>query len=113
MTDKRFDWWRAMAQVLGSIGKRCATGEPCTVLLVRVRGRGTAMAMARSSRPRAIALGGGQGALALFIAFYGSQAAGLLLMDRALGRAPVKWPMPWPTRWAWATGVGGVGVCWP
>ncbi len=38
--------------------------------------------VARGELPWAI----GQGAAALFIAFYGSNAAGLLLMDRAMGR---------------------------
>lgn len=88
MTDKRFDWWRAMAQVLGSI-EAVRDGRAMYVLLAAFAGAGTAVAMARSSLAQGqLPWAVGQGALALFIAFYGSQAAGLLLMDRALGRAP-------------------------
>lgn len=88
MTSERFDWWRALAQVLGSI-EAVRDGRAMYVLLTAFAGAGTTLAMARS------ALGQGQlpwavaeGALGLFIAFYGSQAAGLLLMDRALDRHP-------------------------
>jgi len=87
MTTERFDWWRALAQVLGSI-EAVRDGRAMYVLLGAFAGAGTVLAMARS------ALGDGnnmslavlEGALGLFIAFYGSQAAGLLLMDRAQGR---------------------------
>ena len=88
MTDKRFDWWRAMAQVLGSI-EAVRDGRAMYVLLAAFAGAGTSMAMARTSLAQGqLAWAVGQGALALFIAFYGSQATGLLLMDRALGRSP-------------------------
>lgn len=87
MTTERFDWWRALAQVLGSI-EAVRDGRAMYVLLAAFAGAGTVLAMARS------ALGDGnhmslavlEGALGLFIAFYGSQAAGLLLMDRAQGQ---------------------------
>ncbi len=86
MTSERFDWWRALAQVLGSI-EAVRDGRAMYVLLAAFAGAGTALAMARGALgqgqlPWAVA----QGALGLFIAFYGSQAAGLLLMDRAMDR---------------------------
>ena len=68
MTDKRFDWWRAMAQVLGSI-EAVRDGRAMYVLLrVREGGHGHGHG-ASSSGPGQIALGGGAGALALFIGF--------------------------------------------
>lgn len=86
MSEKRFDWWRALAQVLGSI-EAVRDGRAMYVLLGAFAGAGTSLALARSAlaqsqAPWAVL----EGALALFIAFYGAQAAGLLLMDRALGR---------------------------
>ncbi|MGE5452022.1 MAG: hypothetical protein ACM3VZ_09315 [Acidobacteriota bacterium] len=88
MTNARFDWWRALAQVLGSL-EALRDGRAMYVLLAAFAGAGTAVAMARGALaqgqlPWAVA----EGALGLFIAFYGSQAAGLLLMDRALARPP-------------------------
>ncbi|HET8870990.1 MAG TPA: hypothetical protein VFM48_11110, partial [Aquabacterium sp.] len=84
--EKRFDWWRALAQVLGSI-EAVRDGRAMYVLLGAFAGAGTALAMARSAVARGqTSWAVVEGALALFIAFYGSQAAGLLLMDRALGR---------------------------
>lgn len=85
---ERFDWWQAVVRVLGSI-EAVRDGRAMYVLLAAFAGAGLAFAtaqasLARGETPWAV----GQGALALFIAFYGSNAAGLLLMDRALGRAP-------------------------
>ncbi|WP_290904612.1 hypothetical protein [Aquabacterium sp.] len=85
---RRFDWWQALVRVLSSI-EAVRDGRALYVLLASFCGAGlaTASAMAsfgREDLPWAI----GQGAAALFIAFYGANAAGLLLMDRAMGRAP-------------------------
>ncbi len=82
----RFDWWRALVRVLSSI-EAVRDGRALYVMLAAVTGAGLALGVAQASvargEPRwAIA----QGALALFIAFYGANAAGLILMDRALGR---------------------------
>lgn len=84
----RFDWWQAVVRVLGSI-EAVRDGRAMYVLLGAFAAAGLAFAtaqasMGRGDMPWAI----GQGAAALFIAFYGSNAAGLLLMDRALGRPP-------------------------
>lgn len=83
---QRFDWWRALVRVLASI-EAIRDGRAMYVLLASFAAAGLAVACAQSSivrgqTPWAI----GQGAAALFIAFYGSNAAGLLLMDRAMGR---------------------------
>lgn len=83
---QRFDWWRALIRVLASV-EAIRDGRAMYVLLASFSATGLAVAcaqasMARSDVPWAI----GQGAAALFIAFYGSNAAGLLLMDRAMGR---------------------------
>jgi hypothetical protein len=81
----RFDWWRALVRVLSSI-EAVRDGRAMYVLLASFSGAGLAVAMARSSLARAeLPWAIGQGAAALFIAFYGSNAAGLLLMDRARG----------------------------
>lgn len=85
---RRFDWWQALVRVLSSI-EAVRDGHAMYVLLAAFCGAGlaTASAMAsfgREQMPWAI----GQGAAALFIAFYGTNAAGLLLMDRAMGRPP-------------------------
>lgn len=87
MRTERFDWWRALAQVLGSI-EAVRDGRAMYVLLAAFAGGGTVLAMARSALGEAnnMTLAVIEGALGLFIAFYGSQAAGLLLMDRAQGR---------------------------
>lgn len=82
----RFDWWRALVRVLASV-EAIRDGRAMYVLLASFAGAGLALAcaqasLARNELPWAI----GQGAAALFIAFYGSNAAGLLLMDRAMGR---------------------------
>lgn len=86
MNNERFDWWRALAQVLGSI-EAVRDGRAMYVLLTAFAGGGTALAMARSALAHGqMSWAVAEGAVGLFIAFYGSHAAGLLLMDRALGR---------------------------
>ena len=87
----RFDWWQALVRVLSSI-EAVRDGRAMYMLLVAYAGAGTAMASAiqafgKGQLPWAIGLG----TSALFIAFYGSNATGLMLMDRALGR-PVRDP---------------------
>lgn len=83
-----FDWWRAIVRVLGSI-EAVRDGRAMYVLLGAFAGAGLAFATAQASLARGeLPWAVGQGAAALFIVFYGSNAAGLLLMDRALGRPP-------------------------
>ncbi|MBI5926764.1 MAG: hypothetical protein HY836_14335 [Aquabacterium sp.] len=82
----RFDWWQALVRVLSSI-EAVRDGRAMYVLLAAFSGAGLALASAQSSFGRGeMKWAIGQGAAALFIAFYGSTAAGLLSMDRALGR---------------------------
>lgn len=82
----RFDWWQALVRVLSSI-EAVRDGRAMYVLLAAFSGAGLALASAQSSFGRGeMNWAIGQGAAALFIAFYGSTAAGLLSMDRALGR---------------------------
>lgn len=82
----RFDWWQAVVRVLGAI-EAVRDGRAMYVLLGAFSAAGLAFAMAQASMGRGeLPWAVGQGAAALFIAFYGSNAAGLLLMDRALGR---------------------------
>ncbi len=84
----RFDWWQALVRVLASI-EAVRDGRAMYVLLSSFAGAGLAIATAQSSLAKSqIEWAVFQGALGLFIAFYGSNAAGLLLMDRALGRPP-------------------------
>lgn len=86
--DHRFDWWQAVVRVLGSI-ESVRDGRAMYVLLASFAGAGLAMATAQASLGRQEPVWAVlQGAMALFIAFYGSNAAGLLMMDRALGRPP-------------------------
>lgn len=85
---RRFDWWQALVRVLSSV-EAVRDGRAMYVLLTAFCGAGLASAsamasFAREQMPWAV----GQGAAALFIVFYGANAAGLLLMDRAMGRAP-------------------------
>lgn len=85
---RRFDWWQALVRVLSSV-EAVRDGRALYVLLLAFCGSGMAMAsavgaFARNDTPWAV----GQAAAALFIAFYATNAAGLLLMDRALGRPP-------------------------
>jgi hypothetical protein len=82
----RFDWWQALVRVLSSI-EAVRDGRAMYVLLAAFSGAGLTLAMAQSSFGRGqMNWAIGQGAAAMFIAFYGSSAAGLLLMDRAMGR---------------------------
>lgn len=85
----RFDWWQALVQVLSSI-EAVRDGRAMYVLLAAFCGAGLASASAVASFGRGeMNWAIGQGAAALFIAFYGVNAAGLMSMDRALGR-PVR-----------------------
>jgi hypothetical protein len=85
-TELRFDWWQALVRVLASI-EAVRDGRAMYVLLSAFSGAGLAIATAQSSLAKSqVNWAVFQGALGLFIAFYGSNAAGLLLMDRALGR---------------------------
>ncbi|RZI81177.1 MAG: hypothetical protein EOP38_20220 [Rubrivivax sp.] len=82
----RFDWWQALVRVLASV-EAIRDGRAMYVLLASFAGAGLALATAQASVARGdLRWAVGQGAAALFIAFYGSNAAGLLLMDRAMGR---------------------------
>jgi hypothetical protein len=84
--EPRFDWWQALVRVLASI-EAVREWAPMYVLLSAFSGAGLAMATAQASLAKSqVSWAVFQGALGLFIAFYGSNAAGLLLMDRALGR---------------------------
>lgn len=83
-----FDWWVSLGRVLTSVDA-VRDGRALYLLLAAFAGAGLALASARASMGRAeLAWAVGQGAAALFVAFYGAQAAGLLLMDRAMGRSP-------------------------
>lgn len=82
----RFDWWQALVRVLSSI-EAVRDGRAMYVLLAAFSGAGLALASAQASFGRGeMNWAIGQGAAALFVAFYGSNAAGLILMDRAMGR---------------------------
>jgi len=83
----RFDWWQALVRVLSSI-EAIRHGRALYLMLLVYCGAGLALASARASVGRGeVNWAIGQGAIALFIAFYGANAVGLLAMDRALGRA--------------------------
>lgn len=85
---RRFDWWQALVRVLSSI-EAVRDGRALYVLLASFCGAGLATASAMASFGREdMSWAIGQGAAALFIAFYGANAAGLLLMDKAMGRPP-------------------------
>jgi hypothetical protein len=87
-SELRFDWWQALVRVLASI-EAVRDGRAMYVLMSSFAGAGLAIATAQSSLAKSqLNWAVFQGALGLFIAFYGSNAAGLLLMDRALGRPP-------------------------
>lgn len=82
----RFDWWQALVRVLSSI-EAVRDGRAMYVLLAAFSGAGLALASAQASFARGeMHWAIGQGAAALFVVFYGSNAAGLILMDRAMGR---------------------------
>ena len=85
---RRFDWWQALVRVLASI-EAVRDGRAMYVLLATfslagLMAAGAQAAFGRTELPWAIA----QGASALFIAFYGTSAAGLVSMDRAMGLPP-------------------------
>jgi hypothetical protein len=97
----RFDWWQALVRVLSSI-EAVRDGRALYVLLSAFCGAGLAIASAQASFVRGDTRWGiGQAAAALFIAFYGSTAAGLLSMDRALGR---------PSRDVWEAIEDALGI---
>jgi len=82
------DWWSALGRVLSSI-EAVRDGHAWYLLLATFSATGLVTAVARASLGRdEMAWAVAQGALALFIAFYGTNAVGLLMMDRALGRTP-------------------------
>lgn len=88
---RRFDWWQALVRVLSCI-EAVRDGRALYMLLVAYAGAGTSMASAiRAYGQGNLPLSIGLGTAALFIAFYGSNATGLMLMDKALGR-PVRDP---------------------
>ncbi len=83
----RFDWWGALGRVLSSI-EAVREGRAMYILLAAFSGSGLALACAQRSLARGDTVWTVvQGAAALFIAFYGSNAAGLIMMDRAMGRS--------------------------
>lgn len=84
---RRFDWWQALVRVLSSI-EAVRDGQVIYILLAAFSGAGLALASAQASLGRGdLNWAIGQGAAALFIAFYGANAAGLMSMDRARGVA--------------------------
>lgn len=98
---RRFDWWQALVRVLSSI-EAVRDGQAMYMLVAAFCGAGLAMASAVASFGRGeSAWAIGQGTAALFIAFYGTNAAGLMLMDRAHG---------WPVRDAWQALEDALGI---
>ena len=98
---RRFDWWQALVRVLSSV-EAVRDGQALYLLLGVFCGAGLAMAAAVASFGRnELNWAIGQGTAALFIAFYGSNATGLLLMDRAMGR---------PVRDAWQALEDALGI---
>ena len=82
----RFDWWPALVRVLSSI-EAVRDGRAMYILLSAFSLAGLARASAQASFGRgSLIWATGQGAAALFVVFYGSNAAGLVMMDRAQGR---------------------------
>jgi hypothetical protein len=82
---RRFDWWQALIRVLSSI-ESLRDGRIVYILVASFAGAGLALATAQASLGRnELNWAIGQGSAALFIAFYGANAAGLMAMDRALG----------------------------
>lgn len=77
------DWWKSLGRVFRSL-ESLRDGRALFVLLAAFTGAGLGLACARASLGRQeLVWAIGQGAGALFVAFYGAQAAGLMLMDRA------------------------------
>ena len=84
----RFDWWAALVRVLSSV-EAVRDGRALYVLLTAFCAAGWALSVAAAAFGNAHQVEGvAVGAAALFIAFYGTNAAGLLCMDRAMGRRP-------------------------
>lgn len=82
----RFDWWQALVRVLSCI-EAVRDGRALYMLLAAYAGAGMTMASAIQAYGQGkLAWAIGLGAAALFIVFYGSNATGLMLMDRAMGR---------------------------
>jgi len=78
----------ALGQVLRSLDA-LRNGPALTTLLATFAGAGLLLAMAESSLAReALRWGQIEAGAALTVAFYGSNAAGLMLMDEARGLAP-------------------------
>jgi hypothetical protein len=97
----RFDWWQALVRVLSSI-EAVRDGRALYVMLAAFSGAGLALATAQASAGRGeLNWAIGQGAAALFIAFFGANAAGLILMDRAQGR---------PSRDVWEAVEDALGI---
>lgn len=83
------DWWGALGRVLGSIDA-VRDGQAWYLLLATFSAVGLGAAVAQASVNRGEDIWAiGQGAAALFAAFYGSNAVGILMMNRALGRPPM------------------------
>lgn len=98
---ERFDWWQALVRVLSCV-EAVRDGRAMYLLLAAFSGAGLAVASARASFGRnELYWAIGQGAAALFVAFYGANAAGLILMDRAMGR---------PGREVWQAVEDALGV---
>src|SRR5690606_29490621 len=84
----RFDWWQALIRVLSSV-EAVRDGRGMYLLLGTFSAAGLLAASAQASFGRgAMNWAIGEGAAALFVAFYGASAAGLVLMDRAMGLPP-------------------------
>lgn len=82
---RHFDWWQALIRVLSSI-EALRDGRALYMLLCTFAAAGLLAATAQASFARnEVNWAIGQGAAALFLAFYGACAAGLLLMDHAMG----------------------------
>ena len=81
--------WSGLSLVLGSIDA-VRNGRALAVLLATFAGAGLLLAMAESSLARGAGAGWMvQAGVALWVAFYGGNTAGLLMMDAARGR-PVR-----------------------
>lgn len=80
-----FPWWWAFGRVLGSI-EALREWRVLYLLLCAFTGAGLTVSLAQASFARGDTLAAIlESAAALFIAFYGTNAAGLMLMDQARG----------------------------
>lgn len=80
------DWWEALGRVLSSI-EAVRDGQAWYLLIATFSATGLTTAVAQASIGRGeTAWAVLQGAAAAFLAFYGSNAVGILMMDRALKR---------------------------